>query len=468
MPWPLVWLRCSRSWLPLREPSVSAPNADGRSHDGASSVIVRLEGTIQHYHWGDDHTLASILDRRPSGQPEAEYWLGAHDKAPSRVVDPRDHASMTTLDQMISADPVTALGQFASERYDNLPFLFKVLAVAQPLSIQAHPDREQARAGFERENRAGIPLDSPGRNYRDANHKPELICAITPMEAKCGFRTLEGIRQVSSLFRSDAVAEVFSRAEPVAGQRCADTEQTIIRGLTAHILGLPDAERATLVDAVVDECRTMMEIAGGCREPQRARSAERGPIDEFELARTVAWTVRAYDVYGPDVGVVVALLLNHIQLAPGQGLFLNAGNVHAYLSGVGVELMANSDNVLRCGLTSKHIDVDELLAIADFHPGRPPRLESDGPEYRFEPPIPEFSLFRMVAEGGSGPGRWLACDVEGPEIVLVTGGPVSLESADERLELHPGQSVFVGAAESRFLVRLDSSSSVAWRATIGR
>ncbi len=429
----------------------------------------RLEGVVQHYHWGDEHTLASLLGRPPSGRPEAEYWLGAHDRAPSRVLEATEEGPPRTLEQMIAADPIAALGPATAKRFGQLPFLFKILAVDQPLSIQAHPNNRQASTGFERENGRGIPIDSPTRNYRDRNHKPELICALRPMEAKCGFRTMDGLRQVASLFRTKPVTRVFSTLDLAAGARLDDDGQAVvIKELMHRLLTLSPAQIGQIVDAAVSECRSMVGENDGDGDLERRVNATTGPIGRAELARTVAWTVRAHDCYGPDVGVLVALLLNHIVLEPGQGLFLEAGNVHAYLSGVGVELMANSDNVLRCGLTSKHVDVDELLAIAEFTPGRPLILEPEGAEHRFAPPIPEFSLVRMVVGPDMEPGCWLECDVGGPEIVLATGGPMIVESGIDRWAMRPGQAVFVGDDVSRFRLRLDASSTVAWRATIGR
>lgn len=432
-------------------------------------MMNRLEGIVQHYHWGDDHTLAFLLGRPPSGRPEAEYWLGAHQKAPSRVLDATDTTSTTTLDQVIAADPMATLGRSTARRFGELPFLFKILAVAQPLSIQAHPDHRQASAGFEREDREGIPLDSPIRNYRDRNHKPELICALSPMEAKCGFRTVDGLRQLASLFRSEVIGDVFSVPDLSDGARLdPDAQAVVIKELMHRVLTLSQPEMAKTVDAVVAECRSMIGAGPGGGDLHRRANATTGPVNEIELARTVAWTVQAYDCYGPDAGVLVALLLNHVVLEPGQALFLEAGNVHAYLSGVGVELMANSDNVLRCGLTSKHVDVDELLAIADFDPGGPPVLEAEAPEHRFAPPIPEFSLVRMVVERDQDPGEWTDCEVHGPEIVVTTAGPLTVECGTDRLALASGQAAFIGADESRIRIRLDDSSTVAWRATIGR
>lgn len=429
----------------------------------------RLEGIVQHYHWGDDHSLASLLGRPASGRPEAEYWLGAHHKAPSRVLDATDTNSAATLDHVIAADPAATLGRSTAQRFGGLPFLFKILAVAQPLSIQAHPNRRQASAGFEREDREGIPLDSPTRNYRDRNHKPELICALSSMEAKCGFRTVNGLRQVVSLFRSELVDDVFSVPDLKDGVRLdSDAQAVVIKELVHRLLTLPQPEMAKTVDVVVAECRSMMGADPGGDDLHRRANEAAGPVNDIELARTVAWTVRAYDCYGPDVGVLVALLLNHVVLESGQALFLEAGNVHAYLSGVGVELMANSDNVLRCGLTSKHVDVGELVSIADFEPGRPPILKPEGPEHRFAPPVPEFSLVRLVVERGRESGGWLHCDVDGPEIVLPTAGSVTVESGTDRLVLDRGQAVFVGADQSVYRLRLDGPSSVAWRATIGR
>lgn len=443
----------------------------------------RLRGTIRHYPWGDLKALATILGHTPTGEPEAEYWLGAHPADPSVVLDAAGHEDdPVTLDQLIAADTRRHLGPDVADQFGELPFLLKILGVAQPLSIQAHPSSRQAAAGFEREEAAGIPIDSPVRNYRDRSHKPELLCALTPVEAKCGFRSVAGLRHIASLFASPLLESFFS---PVHDNDVAD--EAVIRGLVGDLLSRSDGEVESLVTELVDECRRLM----ASDQP----ALPRGVINQDELDRTLHWTLVARDHFGADVGVVMALLLNHIRLEPGQALYLDAGNVHAYLSGVGVELMANSDNVLRCGLTSKHVDPAELMVVADFEP-RPPRIETAAdPVHRFRTPAPEFSLVRLAAGPADGT-EWLNCVANGPEILLVTGGglvvdddwpslPDTQDDADSRpdagldtdagsrggrhqVRLESGQAVFRSAGDGRFRVRLDGSETVAWRATVGR
>ncbi len=346
-----------------------------------------LEGIVRHYDWGSTSEIPSLLGRRPDGRPWAELWLGAHPAAPSLV----GHDARP-LDEVIRSDPHGTLGPDVAKEFGTLPFLLKILAADAPLSIQVHPDAAQAVAGFEREDRAGIAVDAPNRSFRDRNHKPELICALTPFEMLCGFRDPH-----QSLGLFDTIPT--SRLDPVRDELASGNPDSL-RRLLGRLLKLPVAEARRLVDAVVEACRVE-------------------PGGDFAVERRMA--VDLADRYPGDVGIVTALLLNHVRLEPGQALFLGAGNLHTYLRGTGVEVMANSDNVLRGGLTPKHVDVPGLLEVVDAVPTEP-EVQMPEPGFavtRYHSPVSEFSLSRVVADGD------FDLDV-GPAIVLCVDGCVDV------------------------------------------
>ncbi|MEW5740349.1 MAG: mannose-6-phosphate isomerase, class I [Myxococcota bacterium] len=380
--------------------------------------MLRLENPVQPYAWGSLTAIPELLGRAATGAPQAELWLGAHPSAPSQVV------GDAGLDAVIARAPNALLGDAVVARFGpSLPFLLKVLAAAQPLSLQAHPSLAQAREGFAREEAAGIPRAAAHRNYKDANHKPELICALGTFHALCGFRKL-----------ADSVALFTGLGEPL-GERLSKEG---LRAAFQHVMTLPAADQRALALSVTQAC------------------AQRPPRG-FE--RECAWAVRLGNQYPGDVGVVGALLLNLVTLEEGDALFLPAGNLHAYLEGVGVELMANSDNVLRGGLTPKHVDVAELLRVLDFGDGPARVLRPTGaPEAIYETPAPEFRLSRIDVAGPVGLPR------SGPDILLVTKGEVELSCGGEVLDLAQGESVFVGADEGA--LTLDGQGRV-FRAAVG-
>ncbi|MET0405470.1 MAG: mannose-6-phosphate isomerase, class I, partial [Cystobacter sp.] len=332
------------------------------------------------------------------------------------------------------------LGEAVTRRFGaELPFLFKVLAAETPLSLQTHPSLAQAREGYARENAQGIPLSAAHRNYKDANHKPELTCALTPFTALCGFRRAD---ETLALFDALGVAALAPWLAPL---RDAPDSRGVAR-LFEAVMTLPSARRAPLVGAVVEACA--------------ARAAGQGPfLEECRQA------VRLGSLYPGDPGVVAALMLNLVQLAPGEALYLPAGNLHAYLGGVAVELMANSDNVLRGGCTPKHVDVPELLRVLDFRCG-PVEVLTPAPgaqgEAVYATPSEEFRLSRFALKPGapSRPAR------RGPEILLCAQGSarVVLEGSGRSLELPRGASVFVGAAEETYVLEGDG---LVFRATAG-
>ncbi len=427
--------------------------------------MFKIKGQVQDNAWGDPEAIPRIVGYEPSGDPQAEYWLGAHPKAPSEIVDERgsDVGPGESLDKLIAADPVAALGSATAERFGQLPFLLKILAAGKPLSIQAHPSLEQARAGFARENEAGLGLLAPNRSYRDPNHKPEMICALTPFEAKCGLRPVAELSALLALFESGPVKQWGA----VVSRSVESGEAVALAESVEWLLSLDPDAASDLIEALVTETRHLIDDAG----------AEAG-----RFFAELTWTVEIAESFPGDIGIAVALMLNHLTLQPGEAMYLGAGNLHAYLSGVGIELMANSDNVLRGGLTAKHIDVDELLSVVSYEPMRPPVQRPDSQNHTFETPIPEFSLTRIVGPGfrpeDGPPDEPVDIDVEldGPEIVLVTDGSTRLKATGQQdveacgaLEVAAvgGEAVFVPHAHGRYRLTIDSPRTVVWRATTG-
>jgi mannose-6-phosphate isomerase len=384
------------------------------------SVLV-LDNPVQTYAWGSRTAIADLLGRpSPGNQPEAELWIGAHPKAPSRVAAP---AGLGTLERVIQQDPVRILGSEVCDRFGNeLPFLLKVLAAAEPLSIQAHPSHEQARRGWERENAEGIPVDASHRNYRDPNHKPELVSALTPFVALKGFRPLDEVaRNLEPVARPEIAPEL--------GRVARDGTPLALRALFARLMTLDREEQAPLLK------RATAEAA-------RRRKGE----SAWE------WVARLMTRYPGDVSALSPLYLNVVTLAPGEALFLPAGELHAYLEGTAIEVMANSDNVLRGGLTPKHVDVPELLATLVFE-GHPPevlRAVEAGPGERvYRTPAREFELaFLDVAAARPftpSAGR-------GVEILLGLAGETVIRAGGATTPLGQGRSVLVPASLPTYVI----------------
>jgi mannose-6-phosphate isomerase len=379
-----------------------------------------LDNPVRAYAWGSRTVIPELLGQEvPSPHPQAEMWLGAHPADPSQLV----HADggRTSLLDALGADPKQLLGPERSEKWDStLPFLLKVLAADEPLSLQAHPSIEQARAGFAKEDAAGIARDASDRNYKDANHKPELICALTELHALVGFRDPA---VTVRLLRALEVPELAGHAELLAAQPDADG----LRALFTTWITLPQAVLDTLVPALQEGC---VGLAGS--------------DGEFSTeARTV---LELSERYPGDAGVLAALLLNRVSIEPGEALYLPAGNLHAYLSGAGIEIMANSDNVLRGGLTPKHVDVPELLRVLDFHSTPPPIVtgKPDGDWVRYDTPAVEFLLRRF----DGAPGSPVSLPEGGPRILLCTAGQACIRSLGGELEIGRGASVWLGAADT--------------------
>ncbi|MET7364036.1 mannose-6-phosphate isomerase, class I [Streptomyces sp. NPDC005562] len=379
----------------------------------------RLSNTIRPYAWGSATAIAELVGAEPTGEPQAEMWMGAHPGAPSRT-------DRGALNEVVDADPERELGPAAVSKFGpRLPFLLKLLAAGAPLSLQVHPDLAQAKEGYEDEERRGVPIDAPHRNYKDANHKPELICALTPFAGLCGFRDPAETADLLEALDVDSL-------KPYVDLLHAQPEEAALREVLTAVLSADPEQMAETVTEVTAAARRL----GGAHEPYA------------DIAHH----------YPGDPGVIAAMLLNYVQLQPGEALFLGAGVPHAYLDGLGVEIMANSDNVLRCGLTPKHVDVPELLRIVRFEATDPgvlrPEASVDGEEV-YETPIDEFRLSRFVLPEGAAAHDLTAAT---PQILLCTAGSVR---AGE-LPLKPGESAFVQAGEKAEV----SGTGTVFRATV--
>ena len=383
-----------------------------------------LKNTIQEYAWGSPEAIPDLLGQRnPGNKPQAELWMGAHPKAPSLV---QYQGQWVSLLDLISKNPLDVLGKNAAKNFNNkLPYLFKVLAAAKPLSIQAHPNLHQAREGFQSENAQKIPLDAPQRNYRDANHKPECICALTRFWALSRFRRISGILSYLKKVGAQGLdAEVHNlKQQP--------TPKGLKRFYTA--LMTMDADRQKRI------------ISQALEQAQRFEAED--PVFN--------WMLKIADDYPNDIGVLAPILLNLICLNPGQALFLDAGELHAYLEGLGIELMANSDNVLRGGLTPKHVDVPELLRVLKFEDRDVTLLkpqERIPNEFVYPSPVAEFELSEITLNSGA---IYQSPADRSVEILLCTRGIATITDYGNQTEtrLQQGVSALIPAAVERYAIR---------------
>jgi mannose-6-phosphate isomerase len=417
-----------------------------------------LDNPVRPYAWGSRSVIAGLLGKPvPSPHPQAELWLGAHPGDPSRLVS-ADGTSRSLLDAL-REDPDGMLGPRRAAHWDGrLPFLLKVLAAEEPLSLQAHPSAQQAAAGFAREEALGIDRDAPERNYRDPSHKPELICALTEFHALVGFRDAQ---ETVRLLRALAVDDLAAHVELLAGDPNGDG----MRALFTTWITLPQNALDKLVPAVQDGCvRLLQRFAASGVEAADKRFGAPGHGEYFDAeARTV---LELSERYPGDGGVLAALLLNRVTLAPGEALYLDAGNLHSYLSGAGIELQANSDNVLRGGLTPKHVDVPELLRVLDFRcgPEQVRRGEVNGPWTCYDTPAEEFRLSRL---DWSEPAAAVELADAGGRILLCTEGAAVVEGGGETMTLHRGQSLWLPAADRGMTVAPDATPTQLFLATDG-
>jgi mannose-6-phosphate isomerase len=385
-------------------------------------TIGLMKNTVQNYAWGSTSAIQELLGQpRTDHDPEAELWMGAHPKGPSRV---KYQDRWLSLADLIDAHPQDILGKQVAEKFNNqLPYLFKVLAAAKPLSIQAHPELEQARKGFESENKKEIPLDAAVRNYKDPNHKPECICALSNFWALYGFRDIADILML-------------------LGKICPI-------GLGKELQQLNNRQNSNGLKAFFTNLMTM----GNEQKKQVADEATRYAQRYQEADPAFQWTVRLAAEYPGDVGLLAPCFLNLIQLKPGQALFLPAGELHAYLEGTGIELMANSDNVLRGGLTPKHIDVPELLRVLNFKPRTIEVLQpapGDSMEKLYPSFAEEFVLSVISIANGE---NYQKSNLHSAEILLCIDGEANLTgSKGTRIQVKKGDSAFIAAATGSYSI----------------
>ncbi|WP_010203454.1 mannose-6-phosphate isomerase, class I [Salinibacterium sp. PAMC 21357] len=381
-------------------------------------MFVGITNTPRDYAWGSAGEISALLGIEPTGKPEAELWLGAHQGCPSVIVNPVQPGGAGDLNEWIQRDGAKILGRGVT----RLPFLLKVLAAGAPLSLQAHPTTAQAVEGFARENAAGVPITASNRNYKDESAKPELIVAVSDtFEALCGFRAMAQTRaSIEHLAEMDAAGsnpqpDLFSEWLTLA------RDDSDMRAMFEWLISA-----APPVPNLVDRVSALAETAG----------------DEFALVRSLA------SHYPGDSGVLIALMLNHVTLAKGEALFLPAGNIHAYLGGLGIELMSSSDNVLRGGLTPKHVDVPELLRVLNFSASQVPYLRptrANSAVQVLAPPIRDFQLLTVDGD--------CSIDISSAAIALCTLGDFVISGANGSTALSRGESVFVTPDEGMLKIR---------------
>ncbi len=382
--------------------------------------IKKLSNPIKEYSWGSQEAIPDLLSLKKDGKPRAELWMGTHPSAPSVVLN--EDGTKETLDKLIAGNPEFFLGSgIAGEFSNTLPFLFKLLAVEKPLSIQAHPDRKRAKAGFDEEEKKKIPLDAGCRNYKDRNHKPELILALTPFYAMCGFRNYGDIVNDFSILD-------FT---PLSGSLRAlktDPSEKYLREFFKKIMEPGDSEKKSLVNSLF--------------RIKKKLSVEQG-----------FWIERLNVEYPEDIGVVCPLLLNIVLLEPGEALFLSEGILHSYLQGFGVEIMANSDNVIRGGLTPKHVDVQELITMLKFssHDVKKviPEIES-GCEKIYSVPVRDFLLSEIALSSND---IFKSRINHSFEILLCVKGRVEIFSGNDSISVSRGESVFIPFSVENYFIK---------------
>ncbi|ANE52914.1 mannose-6-phosphate isomerase, class I [Flavisolibacter tropicus] len=401
--------------------------------------IFKLEGKVQQYAWGGYDYLPQLLNQENNeAKPFAEYWLGAHPNHPSKVLvsTPTEAVGVTTenLDAFIQQDATNVLGVPVEERFHALPYLLKVLDVRQMLSIQVHPSKVEAEKGFLLENEADIPVTASNRNYKDDNHKPELMVALGSFWLLHGFKPEAELKQVI-----DRTPELQSLA-PVF-------EKEGYKGLYEKVMTLPQVEVNARLEPLAKRVVPLYEAG------KLAKSSE-----DFWAARAIQSFCKDGQY---DRGIFSVYFFNLLNLQKGEGIFQPAGMPHAYLEGQNVEIMANSDNVLRAGLTDKYIDVPELLKHTEFVGTVPQIIKASGSETFYEAPVPEFGIYQYEVEAGYL--KTLLTD--SAEIFLCLEGEVSLTAAGASLSIRKGEAAFV-CAQTEVELQSGAGGKV-YRATAG-
>ncbi|EOX3438075.1 mannose-6-phosphate isomerase, class I [Vibrio cholerae] len=384
-------------------------------------MIFRLNNPIKNFAWGCKRSFSDLFQiANPEQQPQAEIWMGAHPNGCSTLLIEGKRRSLASA---IDVNPKFWLGEKFESYGNQLPFLVKILAAEQPLSIQVHPSKIAAKHGFEQENNLGIAIDAPERNFKDANHKPELIYAITPYLAMNGFRELQVIHKLFSAVVLPSLNDILT---PFLNQPTKEALQSLF----ATILQMDEIQKTNAVKELLNFNLTQEEDA--------------------EVIETLQFIAELAAIYPCDVGLFSPLFLNVVELKPGEAMFLFAETPHAYLKGVGVEVMANSDNVLRAGLTPKHIDVPALLANTKFDSIKVGELRmkpcKEGSRLVYPIPVDDFK-FDIINNG------ILDIAVSSPEILLCVDGSVEVSSHKSRVNLKAGESVIIPAATPSYSLK---------------
>ena len=417
-----------------------------------SGTIFKLQNTVKNYSWGSAEWIPALLGQKNISRiPWAELWMGVNPAGPSSVVFTKETESSESgqqfselLSDLIMQDKEGFLGKETVTNYGNLPFLFKVLAAAKPLSIQVHPNREQAREGFERENRERIPLDAPNRNYRDSNHKSEIICALGPFMALCGFREAAEtgfLIELLSLGGEGTVKAEFEKLLSILKQEGKPLKSFL----------------SSLFSMEADALKAL-----GLFLTEQQESLERD-FPEYKNE----WALCSYlaSLYPGDPGMLAPLYLNIVELSKGQAIYLPTGVLHSYIHGLGIELMTDSDNVLRGGLTAKHIDTDELFKVINFSAYHPEIIAvPDPPPSWFSYPTPSWEFVLSVMQCSESSFTY---HKTGPSILIFTeGGATVTDSDDQTLHLKAGESVFIPPRKS--LIFSGSFTAYSAAAKVGR
>ena len=413
--------------------------------------VLTLQGVVQHYDWGGQHFIPDLLGvENATRTPFAELWIGAHAKAPSRA---EVGGTLEPLDQVIAEAPDAILGQAAHARFGGrLPYLFKILDVRKMLSIQAHPTLEQARRGFAHENAEGIGIEASSRNYKDDNHKPEIGVALTEFWMLHGFRPLEQIAETfAQTPELGAVMPDFAQRLAQAGHHDHEARRGLLRELYSTVMTMPQERVDVLLNGLLARLLTKLSTDKNCADYWALRAAENFPLPDGHR----------------DRGIFSVYLLNLVHLLPGQGTFQPAGVLHAYLEGVNVELMANSDNVLRGGLTTKHVDVPELLRILTFEGGTPNVFGGElvsSQERVYRTPAEEFELSRI---GLAAHSRYAGEALYGPKALLVLQGSARVSAGGQCLSLERGSIAFVPCG-TQFVMETLAEDLVVFQAGLPR
>jgi mannose-6-phosphate isomerase len=413
--------------------------------------VLTLQGVVQHYDWGGQHFIPDLLGvENATRTPFAELWIGAHAKAPSLA---EVGGTLEPLDQVIAEAPDAILGQAAHARFGGrLPYLFKVLDVRKMLSIQAHPTLEQARRGFAHENAEGIGIEASSRNYKDDNHKPEIGVALTEFWMLHGFRPLEQIAETfAQTPELGAVMPDFAQRLAQAGHHDHEARRGLLRELYSTVMTMPQERVDVLLNGLLARLLTKLSTDKNCADYWALRAAENFPLPDGHR----------------DRGIFSVYLLNLVHLLPGQGTFQPAGVLHAYLEGVNVELMANSDNVLRGGLTTKHVDVPELLRILTFEGGTPNVFGGElvsSQERVYRTPAEEFELSRI---GLAAHSRYAGEALYGPKALLVLQGSARVSAGGQCLSLERGSIAFVPCG-TQFVMETLAEDLVVFQAGLPR